>query len=113
MISILVDPGYAFDYFAILLIKQKHHPALEKYIDHLQRSICSQIGHELWQTIISSEEFDHLLKANQTVFDSVELAKTNNITAKEVDQKNTSRFLAKIELQKKFFHNNHTQEWKT
>jgi hypothetical protein len=104
MVNILVDEGYAYDFLAILMIKnfknKTENSFLEKQCDEYLRS---QIGENKHLHILDSEEFKKLILANSKTFDAVELARYGNISAKEVDNLNMERYNCKVSLQKKFF----------
>ena len=123
MISLNVDEAYAFDYLSILEVKkQKSFSAVEawsKCCVHLQ----TQFDSEKWFSIINSEEYENMIKANELTFIAVDKAKNNEVTAQYVDYCNYQRHAAKQNFQKKFFtsdlselkigyekyiHNNHT-----
>jgi hypothetical protein len=122
MINLNVDEAYAFDYLSILEIKK------EKYSNNTQWLDCwlylqSQFESEKWLSMIHSEEYKNMIKANLLTFDAVDKAKNNEVTAQHVDYCNYQRHAAKQNFQKKFFtsdlselkigyekyiHNNHT-----
>lgn len=105
MIDICVDEAYAFDYYAIMELKF-HKGAIPKFLlKKIEYKITKQLGVELFQTIIESLEYKNLYEANVNTFDAVDKAKTNQVTAQEVDRTNYERMLAKKELQSKFFKN--------
>ncbi len=122
MINLNVDEAYAFDYLSILEIKK------EKYSNNTQWLDCwlylqNQFESEKWLSMIHSEEYKNMIKANLLTFDAVDKAKNNEVTAQHVDYCNYQRHAAKQNFQKKFFtsdlselkigyekyiHNNHT-----
>jgi hypothetical protein len=122
MINLNVDEAYAFDYLSILEIKK------EKYSNNTQWLDCwlylqNQFESEKWLSMIHSEEYKNMIKANLLTFDAVDKAKNNEVTAQHVDYCNYQRHTAKQNFQKKFFtsdlselkigyekyiHNNHT-----
>ena len=105
MISILVDEAYAFDYLAILEIKydySKNDLILEKInecIDHLTK----QLGCELFNRIVNSNEYANVIEANRRTFEWVDKAKTDSCKASDVDHSNFERCKARNALQDKFF----------
>jgi len=105
MIDICVDEAYAFDYYSILEIKFQKGAISNSLLDLLNKKISAQIGNNLFDTIINSLEYKNLYDANMNTFIAVEKAKTNELTAKEVDITNYKRMIAKQELQKKYFTN--------
>lgn len=112
MINLPVDECYAFDYLAILYVKNKLKENLNN-ISICETAIRNQIGNRLWFQILNSIEFKELIQINQKVFDAVEKARYGNISAKEVDSYNMQRFIQKIALQNKFFPNTTQVECKT
>ena len=102
MINLNVDEAYAFDYLSILEIKK------EKYSNNTQWLDCwlylqSQFESEKWLSMIHSEEYKNMIKANLLTFDAVDKAKNNEVTAQHVDYCNYQRHVAKQNFQKKFF----------
>lgn len=105
MIDICVDEAYAFDYYAIMELKFHKGAIPEFLLKKIEYKITKQLGVELFQTIIESPEYKNLYEANVNTFDAVDKAKTNQVTAQEVDRTNYERMLAKKALQSKFFEN--------
>jgi len=108
MISIIVDEGYAYDYLAILLVKGD-----KTYYDTISEHIKSQVGTELHGKITESREFYNLFDANAKTFNAVEAARYAEISAKEVDNCNMTRYNCKVALQNKFFPDKKVVEKKT
>jgi len=109
MISLIVDEGYAYDYLAILMVKGNQ----SELYNFTSGYIAAQVGRDLHWEIITSKEFQDLVDANQITFDAVEKAKTNEMTAKEVNDCNIGRFKAKTCLHKKYFPDKNITEVKT
>ena len=105
MIDISVDEAYAFDYYAIMELKCHKGAIPELLLKKIEYNITKQLGTELFQTILESSEYKKLYEANVNTFDAVDKAKTNQVTAQEVDRTNYERMLAKKALQSKFFEN--------
>ena len=103
MISLNVDEAYAFDYLSILEVKkQKTFSAVEAWLKcyfYLQ----TQFDSEKWFSMINSEEYKNMIRANLLTFDAVDKAKNNEVTAQHVDYCNYQRYTAKQNFQKKFF----------
>lgn len=112
MINILVDEAYAFDYISILAIKNDRFKNQSLNLMNVCEAVKGQIGDKLFKDILESDEYKILKKANIETFEAVDKAKTNQVTAKYVDECNLGRYNAKVELQKKFF-NNAVEEFKT
>ena len=109
MIKISVDEGYAFDFLSILHLKNELRNNLHEVISQCETDIKSDIGEEKFNLIINSKEFAELFAANKKTFDLVDLAKEDKCTAKEVDLSNYNRYIAKYNLQNKFFNSNVTE----
>jgi hypothetical protein len=103
MITLLVDEAYAFDYLSILDVKKQKsslsNDAWLKCYVHLQ----NQFDSEKWSSMIHSDEYKNMIKANELTFDAVDKAKNNEVTAQHVDYCNYQRHTAKQNFQNKFF----------
>ena len=123
MINLLVDEAYAFDYLSILDVKRKKKS--ENYDNWINcyKYLKDQFDDDKWLSMIYSEEYKNMIKANELTFNAVDKAKNNEVTAQHVDYCNYQRHAAKQNFQKKFFtsdlselkigyekyiHNNHT-----
>lgn len=113
MISLLVDEAYAFDYLSILYIKKERNIYNYNEWKNCEQFLKSQYDDNTWNTIINSEEFKNLIRVNNELFDSVEQAKNNNISAKALNDKNIERFSYKQIFQKNLFPYNSLIEIKT
>jgi len=115
MIDLYVDEGYAYDYLAILMVKEAKMPsdATAKARESCHHYIAVQVGFNTHQTILQSFEFRQLIQANELTFDAVQKARYGQISAQEVDDLNMSRYHCKIALQKKFFPHYHPTEVKS
>lgn len=111
MIKLLVDEAYAFDYLSILEVKitKKDDENLKFILDVCKENIKDQIGKNLFEDIFGSLEYEKLFKINEDLFDAVDLVKINKVTAKYVDDLVYERYLAKKDLQSKFFKNSITE----
>lgn len=105
MINLSVDECYAFDYLAILKVKNQKYPSTEAEFAIVDCcfNLFQQIGMSKVHRVLDSQEFEDLEEANRKTFDAVELARYGEITAKEVDDCNMERYNAKVALQKRFF----------
>lgn len=108
MLSLIVDEGYAYDYLAILIVKkaEEAYALTSLYLE-------AQVGKDLHNEIIDSKEFKELIAANIMTFNAVEKAKTDEMTASEVQGCNYLRFKSKTELHKKYFPEKKVTEVKT
>ena len=105
-VTIPVDYGFAMDFLSIYAVKMRRNSGDSRAEtnhwltrDHL----ADQIGHDLLTQVLNSAEYWNLFTANDELFSLVDAAKTNSVTAKEVDDGVYKRFLAKRALQDKFF----------
>ena len=114
MISLPLDEGYAFDYLSILEVKtQKTSSVSKDYLESCKSHIVSQIGEDLFCEIYFSKEYSDLHESNLMTFEAIErLRSDKEITAKEIDDLNSVRFVCKKDLQRKFF-KSETKETKT
>lgn len=123
MINLLVDEAYAFDYLSILEVKKEKSKTSNDTWNTCYMYLKNQFDSQKWLSIINSEEYKDMIKANQLTFIAVDKAKNNEVTAQYVDYCNYQRHVAKQNFQKKFFtsdlselkigyekyiHNNHT-----
>lgn len=105
MIKLLVDGAYALDYHAILKVKHENNPnkISEQALVDCSLNLSVELGIDDFLDILGSDEYIHLVEANQKTFDAVEKARYGKISAKEVDDCNMERYNAKKALQAKFF----------
>jgi len=108
MLKISLDESYVFDLLSIFEVKLSAAESLTKQ-EQLQRSyntlreeIVDQVGIDLFNQIISSDQYNMLRKANQLVFDLVDRAHESALS-KETADANYERYLRKVEIQTKFF----------
>lgn len=105
-VTIPVDYGFAMDFLSIYAVKKHRNPNDSQAIANFRLTfnhLCDQIGHDLMNRVMWSSEYENLFEANNELFSLVDAAKTNSVTAKEVDDGVYKRFLAKRALQDKFF----------
>jgi len=107
MINIEVDEGYAFDYLSIQEVKMTENKRgeeifLANYL-HCYQFLLDQCGEVIFYKIVNSDFYNDLLKVNEKLFNYVIQARNNECTAKEVDDTNNERYLAKKALREKFF----------
>lgn len=103
----LLDPGYWFDILSIYEIKKLKFPTQQnnRNWENLCRNLRREIGDDYFWGIWDSGYYGDLFKANQRVFELVDLAKKDEIKASEVDFWNHKRYLCKTALQAHFFPN--------
>lgn len=106
MINLQVDEAYAFDYLSILDIKRKKSPTCYEAWRKCYMFLQNQFDYQKWLLMISSEEYNSMLEANEATFIAVDKAKNNEVTAQHVDRCNYMRYVAKQKFQKKFFSDN-------
>ncbi len=104
MIKITVDEAYAFDFLSILQVKYDRLGNATPYRNTLAE-IKNQLEEKLVDAILVSKEYYSLYDLNDKIFLLLETVSTSDILAKEIDELNYARFLAKRELQHKFFNN--------
>ena len=105
MITLKVDEAYAFDYLSILEVKKEKTNDSSEWLDCMHH-LASQFDFDFFQKMMFSEEYQDMIKANKLTFEAVDKAKTNEVTAKDVDYCNFQRHLAKENFQRKFFGSN-------
>lgn len=106
MINILVSESEAIDYLAILNVKMNvlNGKSKKNYEDQY-KFLVKQLDKTKLDEILSSEEYEELYLSNHIlwrIIDDIRQNK-NQMTAKELDDYNTRRWLAKKQLQEKFF----------
>lgn len=112
MITILVDESYAFDYLAILeikLSKDANNRGKKSNFIKCKKHIKNQIGPKFFDQIYNSSEYKQCYKANLETYNAVHRAKKDTVLASYVDKCNYKRFLAKKDIQDKFFDGNTTE----
>lgn len=103
MIKLLVDEAYAFDYLAILYHKKDFSKINYEKYQNCESFLKDQFDTNEWERITHSNEFQELILINKELFHYVNLAKTNLIPAKQLDDKNMERFYCKQNFQKNLF----------
>lgn len=106
MIFLPVDEAYAFDYLSILHIKFVKGGITKDTFQIAEEHISRQVGDYRYLKIIGSKEYRDLVDANIETFEAVDKAKTNEVTAKYVDDCNYKRMVCKRKLHEKFFGGN-------
>ena len=115
MIKISIDEGSAFDILSIFEVKiEKSDTDVKKQrnkdnFKFLYDEICCQLGEEMTQCILNSDEYSQLVNENRKTFDVVDKAKTDDCLASDVDRANYGRYLSKGKLQMKFFNRTLTE----
>jgi len=113
-INLKVDIAYAIDFLSILevkLNKLNDKVSLSNFNDQ-KKFLSNQIDFCLFEQILNSQEYKELYETNKIIWESIDLIKTGNITAKHIDDLNYQRWILKNKLQSKFF-NHTTSEQKT
>jgi len=101
MIKLTVDECYAFDFLSILAVKNKKTGHGKNQFDFCSQNIRDQVDN--FDDVISSSQYQSLVDINEKIFNAVDLAKQNLVTAKLVDDLNYDRYLVKQQLQKRFY----------
>lgn len=110
--KITLSEGYIFDILSIYqvkIIKSNNDEINLNNFNKLKNEISEQIGEKITNDILNSQEYKDLYKANLKTFELVDAVKINPCLGKEVDLSNYKRFLAKQNLQKKWFNNLYTE----
>lgn len=111
MVPLLVEEVVMFDVLAVLEIKilNCQDPTIKYKLKEqkleLQKQISLNIGREKAVWLYTTEEYRKLFNANLVIFNAIELAKQDKITAKQLDNLNYQRYLAKKGFQEKHFKN--------
>ena len=114
MIKISLDEAYVFDMLSVFDVKikkfdgEKLAKTVEKFAD-MREEVIEQIGDHKYNQIVSSEEYQNMISANQKVFDLIDESKNDTGLAKITDDANYDRHIAKMALQKRFFESNLTE----
>jgi hypothetical protein len=103
MLFIPVDPGYAFDYLSILEIKRTQGFSDITTIEECITILKAQLGVGKYYLVKDSPEYVDVRAANIKTFIAVDSAKINKCSAKDVQDANHERYLAKKRLQERFF----------
>ena len=110
MINLLVDEAYSLDYLSILEVKAaKDKTLIPLHID-CQKYLEAQIGKQLLAQILESQQYSNLVCINARIFASVDLARTNSCTSREVWEQNSRRHKYKQEIQETFFKSGLTEK---
>lgn len=108
-----VDAAYAFDYLAILMVKQDRGLQVNGELSRLEKFLEAQLGEDEMRKVMKSGEFHASYVANGNVFEAIEAAHTGTIPARRVQEINHQRFEAKRALQKRFWPKVELMEKKT
>lgn len=95
-----VDPAYALDYLAILEVKLQRGLPVREELEKVKSFLSRQF--DLIE-VQMSEEYVQLLHANAATFDAVEKANDDKVPASYVVARNYDRYLAKKDLQRRFW----------
>lgn len=96
-----VDHAFAFDYLAILQVKQMNGLPVGDEIERVENFL--KIQHPNMTAILASQEYQNLYCVNRSVFDAIDAAYKDEISASKVQEVNHKRFKAKQALQKRFW----------
>lgn len=112
MILLPVDEAFAFDYLAVLYVKQANKLDVFDEVKAVENLLQLQVG-ERFEDILESAEFHESYVANANVFEAIEKAHQNAILAREVQEINYQRYAAKKQIQAKYWPKNPLMERKT
>lgn len=109
-----VDIGYYWDFYSILAVKcdRTEDKEVLKQYDRCQDNLIKQIGYKKFIEIFKSKQYEDLYDVNDHLYQMVDLAKENKVTAKAVDDLVIERWRKKKALQEKFFPENTYSEKK-
>lgn len=112
MMTLPVDPGFFFDFMSIQEVKLDLNRTAQNAVNWRVTHVAAvaQLGDDKVEEILNSDEYKALYDINRRVFDAVDKAKANAITAREVDELNYQRYLLKLVLQKRFFETEATEQ---
>lgn len=96
-----VDAAYAYDYLAILYVKLERGLEVKEEVTRVETALSGQ--HANYREVLASEAFLRLRDANAQVFDIIERAHRNEVSARQVQLVNMKRFTAKRRLQEEFW----------
>ena len=99
----LFDFAYLFDVLSTLELKNQKKLIRYDVVEEFRSILIPQIGRELFTSIMQSQEYQNLFKANELTFNLVEAADKGEATPQQVHLTNKERYRAKQALQKKFF----------
>lgn len=104
-IKLKVSPGYAFDWLAILEVKLLNGLISDEELKEADFGIQIQVGDQLFCQVLDDEVYDSLVNINAELFEKIDKVRSGDasITAAEIDNLNTQRFLLKNKIQEKFF----------
>lgn len=113
MINISLDEAYVFDLLSIYEVKIEKSTGEKKdslilLYDNLSQEIINQIGFDLFDKIILSNEYNKLKNANEITFELVGRSNECELS-KLTAESNYNRYIIKNELQQKFFEKNLTE----
>lgn len=111
-ILIPTDFGYAFDYLAILELKNLKGLSSDSIVNEVKDVLAVQLSDFMFDLVYSSQEYAECLRVNTQVFEAVDKAKKDEVPASIVHALNHQRYLAKTALQKKFFSDSELTEKK-
>jgi hypothetical protein len=112
MLNLIVDEGYAYDFLSILHVKVIKKICDENLYKKYFSQIELQVGVHLHKLITNSKEYKDCIQINEDIFNMVDLAKSDQVSASTVHNLNYKRYNAKITLQKTWFPSSQTTEAK-
>lgn len=113
MIKVSIDEGAAFDMLSIIAVKSQKRAKPDKNLENLFNLLYSeimvQVGSERIREIIDSQEYRELIETNSKIFNLVDEAKHDRVSASLVDRINHQRYLLKQAIQNRFFNEELTE----
>ena len=102
---ILADAAYCFDFLSILDVKRIKNSDYDNHTNYITQIQLLEdfIGAGKLREILNSSEYNELYLVNLKLYELVDLSSRDEIRASQVNAANHRRFLAKREIQKRFF----------
>lgn len=107
--SLMLDTAEVFDRLSILEVKKAYAIDFDtkKYLNDnaldLMNRLNEFLSYDFARQIYLSDEYRNLFEINRQLFDHVDKAKKNAVSAKDVDDLVYQRHLAKKTIQEKYF----------
>lgn len=106
-----VDSAFAFDYYSILQVKQANGLPVGNEMSRVGTIL--EVQHRNLSKILASNEYRALYAVNRSIFNAVDAAWKDEVSASRVQKLNQKRHKAKQALQKKFWPKDNLMELKS
>ena len=107
--SLTLDTAEVYDRLSIVEVKTSYAKKFETKRDlseqilYLMNALSNFLGYDFSRTIYLSQEYKDLYEINRQLFDYIDKSKKDGFPASEIDKLNHKRYLAKKEIQEKYF----------